>query len=92
MHMFISDPPPVGLRVKNAYGYVVILTWYLPTSCYGIRLMNLELTGASQKSAILSASEEEVEVKDLVPYADYTARLTITYQGNRISEHFGVEL
>ncbi|KAK2160207.1 hypothetical protein LSH36_138g09008 [Paralvinella palmiformis] len=79
-------PAPFGLRLKNAYGYVVILTWYLPASCYKISLINLELTGASKKSAILSANEKTAEIKEMVPYADYTARLSITYQGNRNSE------
>ena len=84
--MVCSDPAPLGLRVKKAYGYVVVLAWYLPVSCYEIRLINLKLSGGSETKAILSANEEETEIKDLVPYADYTARLSITYQGNKESE------
>ena len=49
-------------------------------------MINLELTGAHTKSAILSANEKTAEIKEMVPYADYTARLSITYQGNRNSE------
>lgn len=79
-------PKPTGLRVKNAYGYTVVLTWYLPASCYDIRLLNLELTGASKRRAILTGNEEEVEVNELVPYAEYTAKLSILYQGNHKSD------
>jgi len=78
------------MRVKDKFGYTVVLTWHLPATCYAIRLLNLELSGASQQSLVISADNEETEITKLVPYADYTARLTILYEGRRESEAFEI--